>query len=373
VSSHNAFIALHPNFVSRYSLHRHANHSDGHSHRRCDPLGSGNRGMKSRMDSVSVLDNDDDDNSGGTTLRACKKARRMTSCNSALSSSSSCLNSCRDYDPVEKVLYTHGLLHHILSFAAYSEVLCASLVNRYFLKVSRSNVLWRELCIMLWKDKLGMPLLRKNRTIAPFWRTFVQPHVVEFMSIRDIKMMFAERPMMGRRVRNLLMNSLEKSDMQAAVLELMPKEGELGGDKYGMEDDERGTVLVGFHHLWFGSYACSVIDSRRSFIALEELLSRRGFLMHFKVIHEDMNDRNRDVEISLHFHCKCFFDEEENGFAFRMEESEDPELHHPQDLSWKWIVEGKAVQVGIYPALVVHRLDNWGWKLENQHVVLLSQ
>jgi hypothetical protein len=300
------------------------------------------------MESVS-------DNEAGAG-RVCKKARCTTStsfCNNgtvaaaaaaAASSSSSSLNSS-DYDPVEKVLYTHGLLHHILTFASCSDVLCASLVNRYLLKVSRSDALWKELCILLWKDKLGMPLLRKNRTIAPFWRTFVKPHVVESMSIRDIKMMFAERPMMGRRVRSLLMNSLEKSDMQAAVLELMPKEGELGGDKYGMEDDERGNVMVGFHHLWFGCYASSVVDSRRSFMALEELLSRRGFLMHFKVIHEDMNVIGSDVEISLHFHCKCFFDEEDNGFAFRMEDSEDPELHHPQGLSWKWVVEGKAVQI----------------------------
>jgi hypothetical protein len=379
VSSHNAFIALHPNFVSRYTLHRHATHSarssTSTSTSRCSKEKSR---MKGDMESIS----DETGTSAGAGAgagagRAWKKAKCTTSCSGrtcSTTSSSERVNSHFDYDPVEKVLYTHGLLHHILTFATQDDVLCVSLVNRYFFKVSRSDVLWKELCILLWKEKLGMPLLRKNRTIAPFWRTFVKPHVVESMSIRDIKMMFAERPMMGRRVRSLLMNSLEKRDMQAAVLELMPKEGELGGDKYGMEDDQRGKVLVGFNHLWFGCYASSVVDSKRSFMALEELLSKRGFLMHFKVIHEDMNVRGgHDVEISLHFHCKCFFDEEDNGYAFRMEDSEDPELHHPQGLSWKWVVDGKAVQIGFYPALVVHRLDNWGWKLENQHVVLLSQ
>ena len=375
--------------MSRYTYHRPNQYHRSHRRRNTDlhenlveldhatqtymyNLGSsGNNRFQSGMDMTS------DDLSIG---RICKKARythnRMPCQKDMLSdgpTSCSCYDCHGEEDPTDKVFYMPGLLHHILMFLSSQDVLCVSLVNRYFFKVSRSDRLWKELCIILWKDKVGMPLLRKDRNIAPFWRTFVKRFVVESMSIKDIKGMFVERPMMGRNVRNLLMNSLEKRDMQEAVLELMPKEGDLGGDAYGMEDDERGRILVGFDQLWFGCYASSVVDSRRSFMTLDELLSRRGFLMHFKVIHEDQDVIGRDVEISLHFHCKCFFDEEENEFAFRMEDSDDAELRHPQGLTWKWVVEGRAVQVGSYPAMVVHRLDNWGWKLENHHVVLLSQ
>ena len=135
-------------------------------------------------------------------------------------------------------------------------------------------------------------------------------------------------------------------------------------------------------------------------MTVDELLSRRGFLMHFKVFHprvsqhdddENQDTRHRgdmdnrgDEDVSLHFHSICYFDEavEERDEGdpshppmgkFRLDDSNDRELEHPQNLTWHWLMEGKTVQVGQYPPLVVHRLDDWGWRIENRLVVLYSQ
>jgi len=279
-------------------------------------------------------------------------------------------------DPVEKVLFTQGLLHYILTFLSPYDLLSVSLASSYFLKISRSDLLWKEQCIYVWRDKVGVPSLKNDNNIAPYWRSYLTLNAVENMSVKDLKSMFAERPLGRRQVRELFANCLEKEDTQQAILELMPRAGELGGETSGgIEDEQRGQIMIAFDRLWFGSFVSSIVDSRRSTIVLDELLSRKGFLMYFKLIHQDQDIVDRDPEISLQYNCKCLFDEEESGFAFRMEEWgwEEAEMHRPQNLTWKWVVPGKAVQVGFYPPLVIHRLLNWGWKLENKHVVLFSQ
>ena len=101
--------------------------------------------------------------------------------------------------------------------------------------------------------------------------------------------------------------------------------------------------------------------------------------MHFKVYQDNMNDTRFDgatgyessgedddegMHVTLHFHGTCYFEEDEN--KFRMEEADNTEMFHPQGLHWKWCGKGKNyVQVGNYPPLKIHRLENWGWRLEN--------
>ena len=279
-------------------------------------------------------------------------------------------------DPVEKVLYTQGLLHYILTFSSSYDLISVSLASSHCLKISRSDLLWKEQCIYLWRDKVGVPSLKNGMIIAPYWRSYVTPNAVENMSVKDLERMFAVRPLGRRQVRELFANCLEKADMQQAILELMPRAGELGGETSGgIEDEQRGRIMIAFDSVWFGSFVSSIVDSSRSAIVLDELLSRKGFRMYFKLIHEDQDTVDRDPEISLQYNCKCLFDEEESGFAFRTEEWgwEEGAMRSPQNLTWKWVVPGKVVQVGFYPPLVIHRLLNWGWKLENKHVVLFSQ
>eukprot|EP00558_Chaetoceros_sp_UNC1202_P001721 CAMPEP_0197260906 /NCGR_PEP_ID=MMETSP1429-20130617/84272_1 /TAXON_ID=49237 /ORGANISM="Chaetoceros sp., Strain UNC1202" /LENGTH=275 /DNA_ID=CAMNT_0042725155 /DNA_START=557 /DNA_END=1381 /DNA_ORIENTATION=+ len=275
-----------------------------------------------------------------------------------------------------------------MSYSPASDLLAASLVNRRWLLASRDDELWKFACICLWEDKVGMPLVRKGNSIALFWRTFLQPRVVnERMTVKEIRSLFAERPLGRRAVMDAFSACLEKCDMQTTVLELMPTHlggvapaapsapccCGLGNNDYSSDGEEEndGMVLtLGFDDLWFGSYASSIVDSRRSRITVDELLSRKGFLMHFKIFQENGNDTRYGMtgeqsggeEDDEGMHGlglgTCYFEEDEN--KFRVEESDDAEMLHPQGLHWKWCgTDKKFVQVGHYPPLKIHRLENW--------------
>lgn len=370
------------------------------------------------------------------------------------------VNVCDDddetnYNPVEKVCDIEGILQHILGYNHDDpqDLLSASLVNHRWFEAARDDELWKCACAYAWGNKVGMPLVRRGGSIALFWRSLWGEESVvrgctstehvgrggnstctsgsgssatttsrpvsssdrnggcqkSKMSVKDIKGLFAERPLGRKVVRDAFSACFEKTDMQKAVVELMPET--LGGEECGMDSSrilkrERGD---GFDRLWFGSFASSMIDSKRTIMTLDELLSRRGFLMHFKVFHShvtttstqhdtnndednlhnsrrngDINDRGeREEDVSLHFHCICYFDEavREGGGGdvgppvgkFRLDESNNREMEHPQNLTWHWLIEGRTVQVGQYPPLVIYRLDDWGWRIENRHVVLYSQ
>mmetsp|Transcript_45184 Transcript_45184/g.110040 ORF Transcript_45184/g.110040 Transcript_45184/m.110040 type:complete len:612 (+) Transcript_45184:802-2637(+) len=220
-----------------------------------------------------------------------------------------------------------------------------------------------------------------------------------------------------------------------------------------------------FSDLYFGSYACSVMDSYRCRLTQIELCRPYGWLLYFKVdanelledllehprddddgdddeeeagemilnLMDDDEDHDRDDEngsddeeedddddgdfnyahaaarrgclevyernpqILLYKHSFCYFDTPEStnggvsgkdgistqssdffgntnrGRKFRMEVLDHVENIVSSDLQWRWAVNGSKVQVGPYPPLKVkRRSDDWGWELENQHVVMRS-
>jgi len=320
--------------------------------------------------------------------------------------------------------------------------------------------------------------------------------------------MLLERPLGRKEIRCRIHSCIEKKDLVQVILDYMPltlgtctsnnhnhsstnislsengnhdvNEGDAFEDGDGENlcanendhgnDDKNGTcsndkvLRKGFQHLWFGSYASSIIDSKRTIMTLDELLSLNGFSMNFKVItssgtaspasatfpsrtsagnasdfnlfsrqeeqgfvdNDDGNSpssRNRHHRfeniLRLHFHCICYFYEDH---TFRMESDSthyqnnnnnnnghananqntphrgdegrigrqgdngnDNNNHRPEIggqgerqqrqqsiLSWKWVEKGRVVQIGQYQPLQIYRMKNWGWKLENCHVVLLS-
>lgn len=132
---------------------------------------------------------------------------------------------------------------------------------------------------------------------------------------------------------------------------------------------------VSFTDMWFGSYASSSLDAQRQVIAKDELCNPYGFDTYFKVLEEEVWDENNLSQlipyegrpgIMLYKHSVCYFDSN-NEFVMEMKEGES---HHPMNLQWSWNYDC-LVQVGPYPHLVIARLPNWGWKLENVHVVML--
>lgn len=275
-------------------------------------------------------------------------------------------------------------------------------------------------------------------------------------SIHEMKLMLMERPLGREKTRTALFSCIEKKDLIQLILDLMPPS--LGDDdnadsdhddddndkpNYGNNDDtnrslnetstltqdetngddnrynyKRGqkqdynsasssraintkkhVLLEGFRHLWFGSYASSIIDSKRSAITIDELVSLNGFSMNFKVVTTTIVSSSSSTttqtqaqnghrhhrchdDIKLHVYGMCYFHED---FTFHVEQEKGMSSGRGEEdgrqrqnlnqnvLSWKWIVDWRVLQIERYPPLHLKRMKNWGWKLENDQVVLLSQ
>lgn len=158
-----------------------------------------------------------------------------------------------------------------------------------------------------------------------------------------------------------------------------------GNDNAEMDDADTTRSRprrIFFSDLYFGSYASSVMDSKRSIISQQELCSPFGFEMHFKIEEDDADDviaettseelqRYEDAEgILLYRHSTCHF-RPDRDFRLVLRPNVAP-TYRPNDLRWRWLQVGSEIQVGPYPSLTVSRTKDWGWKLENLHVVMFS-
>jgi hypothetical protein len=191
-----------------------------------------------------------------------------------------------------------------------------------------------------------------------FWRSSWSDEVIASMSVRQIRSLFDHFLLHEHKAQ--LKNCLEKSEMLALV------------------ESFRDTVVnarVRFTDLWFGAYASSILDSRRSIITKEELCSPFGFNVFFKILQDEVWDEADMAELRpyeghdgvLLFHHSVSYFKPNGDFEMEMK---DPESVYPIDLRWRWA--GNMVQVGPYPHLVVTRQEHdWGWKLENIHVIML--
>ena len=272
-------------------------------------------------------------------------------------------------EPASKVFECFGLLELIFMYNTAAEITAASAVNRRWYEAGRNDIVWKNACSHLWKDKCWMPVVRRGGSLAIYWRSLLTQDVIDQMSVKEIGCAFAERPMGRTVVQERLKTILEKTEMKQALFDFMP-------DHLGSDSDRVWTRP--FRFLWFGSYVSSVLDSTRSSITIDELCCPKGFDMYFKVVYDEnepdrvarvMSDDEEDPreKVKLHFHCTCYFSDVNNEFRTEFQEN-----HHNMELNWTWVRLGRAIQVGLYPPLRVSRLENWGWQLENAHVVLLS-
>ena len=237
------------------------------------------------------------------------------------------------------------------------------------------------------------------------------------LSINEMKLMLMERPSLGKvTYRRRLFTCIEKKDLVEMVLDSMPTHlGERGedynkkvnddndgdNDNDNDDDDDDSEVIDkdeqtssvlkgGFNHLWFGSYASSIIDSKRVQMTIDELVSLNGFSMNFKVVTTTVLSSSSSSstaatptpttpsmatsqpyreDIQLHFHGMCYFDE---NFGFHLEQDEDDnareatnrQSQHPHQqqhhfhqniLTWKWIRDGRILQIERYPPLFISR------------------
>lgn len=182
--------------------------------------------------------------------------------------------------------------------------------------------------------------------------------MLESLSVRQIRSLFDHFLLHDQKLR--LKDCLEKSEMVRLLKNFR---------------DAVVDAPICFSDLWFGSYASSVLDSQRSLITKEELCSPFGFDVFFKILREEVWDDADMAELQPYaghdgvmlFHHSVSYFKPNQDFEMEMK---DPDSHYPIDLRWRWA--GNMVQVGPYPHLIVTRNQaDWGWTLENVHVVML--
>jgi hypothetical protein len=292
--------------------------------------------------------------------------------------------------PTSVVFDSFGILEYILCYSEAVDLLAATQVNRRWKEAGRTDSLWEGATERLWRHKIGAPFQQpqaqqgRNGSRAAgsspsssspsssppllFWRSLFTKDAVRRMTAAQIRTIF-QHPLLSEK-RDLLdkKHITEKADLQrflqVHMLDVMSDGPE-------------------WHHFFsdicFGSYTCSVMDSKRDSITPLELCTPSGFDMYFKIATDDVDDADRSFlttydeeggngNILLYHHSTCFF-EESREFSIVLKQY--VQSYHPTDLRWRWLDVGKRLQVGPYPPLAVSRRKDWGWKLENLHVVLL--
>jgi hypothetical protein len=261
---------------------------------------------------------------------------------------------------IESVAFdSFGILEHILSYADSSDLLAASCVNLRWKEAGRTDSLWKDAISRLWKGKIGV-----HEEHPLFWRSLFSKDAVKRMSASQIGAIF-EHPLLTEKKLLIEKSCIEKSELQRFLQVHMLDVMSDGSEWHRF-----------FPDLYFGSYACSVFDSRRETITQSELCTPCGFDMYFKIAQDEVDDADRSFlkvydeaeGILLYHHSTCFFEESRD---FQIVLKQYVHSYHPTDLKWRWLDVGKRIQVGPYPPLTITRRKDWGWKLENLHVVLL--
>mmetsp|Transcript_74500 Transcript_74500/g.112262 ORF Transcript_74500/g.112262 Transcript_74500/m.112262 type:complete len:279 (+) Transcript_74500:106-942(+) len=251
-----------------------------------------------------------------------------------------------------------GVLEHVLSYVEASDLLSATRVNRRWKEAGRNDELWEAAIPLLWQGKVGVPV---EQTL--FWRSLFSKEAWQRMSMTQIRSIF-DHPLLTEK-KELLRNCTGKQELQrflqVHMLDIMSDVSE---------------CYRFFADIYFGSYACSVLDSKRDLITPLELCTPHGFDMFFKIAEEEVDEADRSFltryeaqdGVLLYHHSTCHFEESRD---FQIVLRENVHSYHPTDLKWRWLDVGKRIQVGPYPPLNSVRRKDWGWNLENQHVVLL--
>jgi hypothetical protein len=264
-------------------------------------------------------------------------------------------------DFYSSVFNSFGVLEHILTYSDLRTVLSATAVSWRWKEAGRHDEIWREFVRKLWEGKKGGHPVKEPL----FWRSLFTNDAVSRMSEVQIRSIF-DHPLLAEkrsRIRDCNDVTELRRFLQVHMLDTMSED----------EDSESDQQLF-FSDLYFGSYACSIMDSMREKITQAELCVKHGFNMLFKILVEDVDEADRqhllpyNDEILLYPYSTAFFEESRD---FHIDIDRMPHSYHPANLKWTWIDVGKYVQVGPYPPLKASRSDDWGWKLENLHVVLI--
>lgn len=257
------------------------------------------------------------------------------------------------------VFESFGVLELVLSYVDSDTLLSATSVNHRWKEAGRNDDLWKAALQRLWEGKKGVGL-SDNEPL--FWRSLFSKDAVSRMGVTQIQAIFRHPLLSEKRALVELCPDKEvlQSFLQVHMLDIMS------------DGSERHRF---FSDIYFGSFASSILDSRREVMTQVELCTKHGYEMYFKINEDEVDNEDREAllkydeadNILLYHHSTCFFEESRN-FQIRLNQA--VHSYHPTDLKWGWLEMGRRLQVGPYPPLTVSRRNDWGWKLENGHVVL---
>jgi hypothetical protein len=295
----------------------------------------------------------------------------------------------------QQVFDLMGVLEQVLSFLDTTDVVIATLVNHRWKRAGRHDDIWKTIIRQSWRDKKGMNI----DTNMIFWRSLFTRDTVRAMETENVLCMF-RHPLLQTQYETL-QDHVSKIDsgqgspeffhrfVQLHMINVMFDGGGGGNGSnssyHNRTNSANGDVdiqrRIFFSDLYFGSYASSILDSKRNILSQKELCTPFGFEMHFKVEREDAGDvvmtTNEELEryddaegILLYRYSTCHF-RSDRDFRLVLRPNIAP-MYRPTDLRWRWLEVGRRIQVGPYPSLTVSRTKDWGWKLENLHVVMYS-
>jgi hypothetical protein len=280
---------------------------------------------------------------------------------------------------ISLVFDSMGILEQILSFVDTTDLQNSTAVNRRWKEAGRTDALWQAVIRRTWHDKKGVS---SDRNMI-FWRSLFNKERVRRMTQDDVLCMF-RHPFLYAKYK-ALEEEIAKQETSPKVVDTDYLQRSLQMHMLDVisegNDADESHPRIFFSDLYFGSFASSILDSRRSTIILSELCTPFGFDMHFKLLEEDADEwiveNNEDLRrydeaegILLYKHSTCSFCPDRD-FRIVLRPNVAP-TYRPSELRWRWIEFGKQIQVGPYPSLTVTRRKDWGWKLENLHVVMYS-
>jgi hypothetical protein len=247
-------------------------------------------------------------------------------------------------------LLDEQVMAKILSCGAASDVLAYAAVSMEWQAIARSDEIWLPLASALLDGKLA-------DSTPPSSATRLTPEALG-RSPERVKELLAER--LG-----VLPVELTRAWEQDEAVRL----------RYGL------PWLLRLPTLHLASYFCAKADAKRTWIWERELTERRfGFC--FRFVRQRETGETRIGTFAETFHATCRF------HADGKFESDDVQFahRHPRGLQWIFVdgagarerlgvgpgYPSRAVQILPFPPLIATRTPNWGWRLENEFVVMLS-
>ena len=229
------------------------------------------------------------------------------------------------------------LLQQVLSCLGPRSLLKIASINSIFEKLASDDYLWKDFTIQLWKNKAivctGIVIRPKPRTY-PYAKIVLTPTAYTTLSALELKYILRSRHV---DVRGLC----EKKEF----VDLAVKSNKL---KLGSGVPPLPRPL---RDKWKCSFYLSLRDGHRA-RAIKEDICTYKWSMAFK-----QNQNAPEWESSFHPDWTI---------------SSTPDPNPNQTMTWCFYGENdEYIRVGQYPPLIITRLNDWSWRMENQYVFFL--